>query len=465
MISISNNFLEECKNKFIEDPKNIIARNAIVSIGSMLATTDSDKLNKISHVFMNSIKKKDVKATNQGMSGRCWMFSGLNIFRHMMIRALELENFEFSETYLFFYDKLEKSNSYIQWFIDNPNGTPEDRTFNYILCESMNDGGFWNYFSNLVEKYGLVPKTAMNETWQSGDTEDMNCIIEEKLRNSIQYIYHNRSKLKSGDLEKVKTKTLGEIYNVLVKFLGTPPSTFEWSYSDEENVSNILTDITPLSFKNMIIPTINLNDFVTISNIPNFKYKENYIIKYTNNVQGGMPTKVLNMPIQEMEKYAKKSIIAGIGVWFAADVSHDFNPYHSVLDDELTGKSNVFGRPKNFNKSDRIKFGNVQANHAMLLTGFNVNSKNMPISWQVENSWGYWDNETPGQDGFLYMSKSWFRKYVIEIVVHRNFLSRTVQKILEKKAIEMEPWSSFGKTLKVSGIKIPESYKMRGKIL
>jgi len=454
---IDDNFIQECNREFVNDPKNIVERNAIVSIGSLLATTNSDRLNEISHIFMNSIKRKDVKATNQGMSGRCWMFSGLNIFRHMMIEALGLENFEFSETYLFFYDKLEKSNNYIQWFIENPDKDTNDRIFEHILEYHMGDGGYWNYFANLVEKYGLIPKSAMNETWQSGDSEDMNHIIEEQLRNCVQYIY--KSRMSKEDKNKIKNETMKKVYNILVKFLGTPPNTFEWSYKNEEDVSNIVGGFTPLSFKQMILPTINMSDFVVISNMPNYEYKKKYRIKHSSNMEGGIYAEVLNMPIDEMEKYAKKSITAGMGVWFAADVRQDFNPYHSILDDKLSDDSGVFERPENFKKSDRLKFGNLQANHAMLLTGFNVDKGNQPISWQVENSWGYWDNEVPGADGFLYMSKSWFRKYVMEIVVHRGFLSRTMGNLMDKDVIELEPWSSFGKTLKVSGTKIPDSYR------
>ena len=129
---ISPDFIQECQDEFNEDPVNIISRNAVVSIGSMLATTNSSRINDIDHVFLNSVKRKNVKATNQGRSGRCWMFSGLNMYRHAVISALRLDNFEFSETYLFFWDKLERSNRYLRWFINHPDVKPEDDGFKFI---------------------------------------------------------------------------------------------------------------------------------------------------------------------------------------------------------------------------------------------------------------------------------------------------------------------------------------------
>jgi len=457
---INSNFLSTCEENFKKDKINIITRNAITFIGSQLTTINSERNNKINHVFMNSIKKKDVKATDQGMSGRCWLFSTLNMFRHIVIKALNLENFEFSEVYLFFYDKLEKSNCYLNWFINNPDKNPDDRSFDDILSYFMSDGGLWNYSANLIDKYGLMPNSVMKETWHSGDSEEMNSIIEEKLRNAVKKIkvIQGRKNRKVYDFSDLKRYTLADIHETLVKFLGMPPKSFEWSYVDDEEQPAIISGFTPLDFKNMLIPTLNLQNFVVLANIPNFKYWEKYEIKNTCNVEGYPNAQVINLPINELEKYAKKTITSGLGVWFAADVSKDFNPYNSVLDDELFETNMVFNRPDKFNKGERIKYGNVQANHAMLLTGLNIEN-GKPVSWQVENSWGYWDNETPGADGFLYMSASWFRKYVIEVVIYKQFLTRNILGLLNKDPIVVESWSSFGKCLKVQGMRAPDSYK------
>ena len=278
-MNISLNFIEKCRSDFDKNPNNLISKNAIAAIGSTIATTNSSRLNEINYVFLNTLKRKNTKSTNQGQTGRCWMFSGLNIFRHSIIQALNLEHFEFSETYLFFWDKLERSNTYLQWFID----TDVDihaHSFQYMTNSSMCDGGFWNSFVNLVEKYGLVPKHSMKETFQSCDSEDMNTILEERLHSCSNFILKNKNQKSNNELIQIKKRTLTQIYSILVKFLGDPPKKFKWWYTTCDDDASYLEEQTPLSFKNVLIPSICLDDFVLICNIPNsLKYNQRYEIK------------------------------------------------------------------------------------------------------------------------------------------------------------------------------------------
>ena len=459
-VDINTKFLQECDKEFYENPSNIISRNAIVSIGSMISTTNSTRLNDIDHIFMNTIKKKNLKATNQGRSGRCWMFSGLNMFRHSVIEGLDLENFEFSETYLFFWDKLERSNTYLKWFIAHPNVKPDDHAFNFIVDDFISDGGWWNMFANLISKYGLVPKSAMKETFQSDDSDDMNNILNNKIQACANYLFTNKN-LTPEEKETERVKTVKGIYNVLVKFLGDPPKNgFRWSYETEES-SNIITNLEPKQFMNTVIPNVDIDDFVVLTHLPG-KLKENklYEVNHTTNIYEGKNFRFLNLCMQDISKYASKSILAGMPVWFASDVSKDFNPYHSTLDDKLVDEQIVFGTNHTFTKGDRITFKNLSSNHAMTLIGLNIGSNNEPESWQVENSWGYFDNETPGQDGFLYMSHSWFTKNVMQIVVHKHFLSRTVQQLLNQKVEYIDPWNCLAPALKVRPVDAPKLYEI-----
>ena len=456
IVNIDKEFLQNCEEDFKKNPCNIISRNAIVTIGSMLATTDSNRVNDIDHIFMNTLKKKYTKATNQGSSGRCWMFSGLNLFRHSIIHALDLENFEFSQTYLFFWDKLERANSYLNWFIDHPTITKDDDAFIYIVDDFISDGGWWSTFSNLVNKYGLVPKSAMKETYQSSDSEDMNQIISEHIQACANYIYSEYKKNTSitlKELYKIKNKTVKQVYFILVKFLGEPPKKFKWAYTTTEDDSNIITNLEPIKFMDMVIPSIKIDDFIVLTHMPNtLKYNSYYEVKYTKNVNEGNNFKFINLPIQELSKYTMKSISTGMPVWFAADVNHDFNPYHSALDDKLSKQSLVFGETHSFTKADRIIFRNLQANHAMSIIGMNIGSTGIPESWQVENSWGFFDNETAGLDGFLFMSHSWFLKNVLQVVIHKNLLSRTTIKLLSQTPIFLNPWECTAPALKIKPI-------------
>lgn len=441
-LSLSEDFLNDCRKKFNLDNSNIIARNAIASVGSILSTTDINRVNNINHIFLNSVKSKKTAATNQGASGRCWMFAGLNIFRHMLINALDLEDFEFSETYLFFWDKLERSNMYISWFIDNPNATFKDDSFDYMITDFMSDGGWWNTFINLVSKYGLVPVSAMKQTFQSEDSDDMNTIIQNHLLSTVNHIMKNRQKL---DLVSVKQQALEKIYFVLTKFLGEPPKKFDWKFIVEDQPICI-PNLTPMSFMDMIIPDTNLvEDFIILTNIPtaDMKFNTTYSVNTTCNVEGGINLVFHNLNIQELTKYAMKSIDNKHSVWFSGDVSKHFNPYHASLDDKLNNTEIVFGKSFPFSKGERMSLKDIQSCHAMALTGYNINSKGVPVNWQVENSWGYVDKDTVGMDGFISMSQSWFETYLTSIVIRKEFLSRTLLKEIENCVrITLNPWDS-----------------------
>lgn len=447
---LDDEFIQECSKNFKANPANVIAKNAINSVGSQFATINSTRLNQINHNFTYTVKSPTTKATNQKASGRCWMFASLNIFRHLLIKALNMDNFEFSEVYLFFYDKLERANTYLTWFVDNEN--PDDRELDYMLTAFNEDGGWFNTFANLADKYGLVPASAMKETFQSDDSDEMNKIIKERL----DYGVNEMKKCKNKD--KVRSETMKHIYNILVKFLGEPPTRFEFTYKDNEgDVVNSKRRFTPHEFKLMVSPFSFSTEFVALVDIPleQYPYYHKYTIKNTSNTVEGKNCTVYNLPTSCIVSAIIKSIKNGVGVWFSGDVNHSFNWFHSTLDDKLDDHSSVFGNIKGFNKGERILLKNIGANHAMLLTGFNL-SKGCVSNWQVENSWGFQDSDTPGQDGFLNMSHSWFEKYVHEVVVHVSFLPRTL-KLDTFPEVICNTWDYLSCALK-TGYKIPQSY-------
>lgn len=477
--TIGPNFLEKCIDNFNNNSTNIITRNAVVSVGSLFSATDSEEVNKISHYFMNTLKRPNLKATDQGESGRCWIFAGLNVFRHNVMAALDMNNFEFSETYIYFWDKFERANTCLQWFIDNHETyTIEHRVFDYMLRDFMTDGGYWNMFVNIVEKYGLVPKSAMPETYQSDFSHDMNNIINNHLQAYVSYIYNNYDNMTTNELKSYKKKSLLQIYNILVKFLGNPPNEFKWIYNNDDDKNVCIGRLSPKIFKNMLIPSLNLNDFVLLCNVPSkfrskniktdlkFKYYKKYEINDTSNTLEGTGCNFINLPINELKKYARKSILSGMPVWFAGDMSKGFHPFHSTLNDKLIKTNLLFGELEKFNKSQRILFKNQEANHAMTLVGVNIDEKNKTTEWQVENSWGYYDNEIPGLDGFICMSDEWFDEYLFEVVIHKNYLSRNIKKLINEEPIYMNSWDTIAPSLIIKQTKhlyyLKKQYKQYG---
>ncbi|MDB4308290.1 hypothetical protein N9985_03335, partial [Gammaproteobacteria bacterium] len=443
---------------FNKNPINNIARNAITCLGSQLSTINHDRIKDIDHAYTFSVKKKGLKATNQGRSGRCWMFAGLNMFRHFIVNSLKLDQFEFSETYLFFYDKLERCNGYLQWFIDNPDVKCDSRYFEFMTLGHMSDGGWWNTFANLIKKYGIVPKSVMGETYQSEDSEDMNTIIREQLNNCVVKLKSRHKKYH----ESLKYDTMKQIHSTLVKFLGQPPRSFDWYFTidddDNNNTTTSVQKLTPFTFKQMVLPSINLDDFIMLCNIPTKKYGQVYEIDYTKNVLEGDNCSMLNAPMYELTKYCIKSIENSMPVWIAADVRNKCNWYYSALDDELDSGTAIFGEHKKLTKGNQLVFGNTQANHAMCITGVKLSKDGKPLAWQVENSWSYVDNTVPGLDGWIWMSHSWFQKYVIEVVVHRQFLSRTMNGHLDRPSTVVSPFDVVSRITKVTGLNAGSQY-------
>lgn len=455
---LTYDFMEGCRKEFKKDPVNILTRNIVNSVGSSWACIDSEEKKKITHIFLNSIKAHNLKATNQSASGRCWLFAGLNIFRHFVINALNIPNFEFSETYLFFWDKFERSNNFLQFFIDNDD-TSGSRLADHVLQTGLSDGGYWNFFANLVEKYGVVPKSAMEETFQSSFSEDMNITLMKRLISYVNTLMKLKNRGESVSvLMKKKKVMMKNVYNILIKFLGEPTKTFTWHHTNEDNDSNAIVNLTPMKFKEMVMPDINLHDFIILSDIPNKEYYKVYEIPLSTNMVGGKPFSSLNVPSSELEKYTRLSILSKTPVWFAGDVTYGFDYSNSVLSEKVCDDTKVFGKYNKISKGDRVKLHNLAGTHAMLFTGCNIGQDNKVNEWQVENSWGYYDNETPGEDGFLCMTKDWFHQNVVQVAIHKNFLSKRLQYLLEKEPIILQIWDSLAPACKVTGTARPLKY-------
>lgn len=490
---------------FRSDPRKRLGRNAVVTVGAKHACTDTDVKNRISHNFLVTAKGAHTKATDQGQSGRCWLFAGLNSIRHLTAEALGLKNCEFSQTFLFFWDKLNRADVFLKWAADQVVGSTEgpgkidleDRTSRHMLSDFLSDGGYWNCFTNLIDRYGVIPKKAMPETWQSVDSLDLNTVVRDRLVACAREMtdvghQHENASLDTRErvLRKMRRDTLSTVFTALVTFLGQPPDTFEWYYTalntdaDPEGEKGDTREMTrsrnmmimkpfetyaikstPAEFTQMCTGGLSFSDeLIVLSNIPSLDEKDvvtpqKYSIKMTSNTVGGNDASMLNVPMSVLKEAVVRSVAVGMPVWFAGDVSRGFSYQHSALSNRLVDTSLIFGEPQSMTKGQKIAFRSLTANHAMTLTGMNQDEKGRPVSWQVENSWGFWDHETPGLDGFLCMDDEWFDECVFEVAVHRRFVSDAVIAIAqEKPVIELDPWHPMASALRVSGTAAPGSY-------
>jgi bleomycin hydrolase len=443
--------IERFKNKFKSDHIANVVKNAITSVGILNATMDVNKHNENKHLFINSVKPMDLKATNQHQTGRCWMFAALNVFRHLIIKAIDIEDFEFSQTYLFFWDKFERSNYMLQYFIDN-NDSPTEREPQCLMEVSLSDGGYWTFFANLVHKYGLVPKSVMQETAQSYYSPELNDTLQEYILAGCNTIYEKKQKgVSNKELTRIKDELMEQVFSILTKSFGNMPETFSWYFRNDRKETHAMHKLTPQIYAQTLLGGIDIRDFVVLANIPSKTrpYNKTYTIKNMSNVVGGNKETFMNMDIRSLKKYAQKCLKDNVGVWFAGDVGKGFNPYEFTLDETTIRTEDIFGKVLPFTKEQKVLFGNTSASHAMVLTGFNEEKEGKPTQWQVENSWGYYDHLTPGLDGFLSMSDKWFDDNLMEIVIHKSYLSRTDQKLLTQTPIELNMWDFMAPALRV----------------
>ncbi len=449
---ISKLFIEKCRTEFNADPKNILARNAVVTVGPLLAATDSKRSNQVSHVFLSTLKPEHAKASDQESSGRCWMFAGLNILRNFMIHNLNVENFEFSQTYLFFWDKWEKSNMFLLETIDKADREVEDRYLTMLFENPICDGGYWNMFVNLVNKYGLVPQSAMPETYHSGWSGEINDFLATLLRGVAHKIRRLSREGKSREeLLAVKEAATQQVFNVLVKYLGEPPTEFDWSFTDRDYEAHAICGMSPMMFKDMF-QGIDLANFVTLVNFPNKPYFKKYSIQNSCNVEGGDGFVALNLPMSELKKYTLKTVKEGVPVWFGADVGKGFHPFKQALDDKLIDYDLLLAPREKLSKAERLRVRDSAATHAMTFVGVNFEDEEgrKPNRWQVENSWGrFGDPKVAGEDGFLSMADDWFDEHVYEVIVPKQELSRVLKRHLKQEPIELKPWDCMGAALKI----------------
>jgi len=404
--------------------------------------------NSIQEVFLNrsltqnytySFTKKiptRTKISDQEHSGRCWLFSFTNMLRISFIKKYKLkEDFYFSNTHLFFYDKLEKAFFFLKNIEKTKKIPYESRSMSFLLSDPVGDGGFWNMACNLINKYGLVPESNMRESRHSSDTEELCDILKTNLLIFTKDI-------RSGKKYNID-KMMAHIYKILCYFLGKPLKKFSWEYYNKKDKLNTTKMLTPLEFSKKFVK-FKSDEYICLVNYPlkKFPMYKKYSIKYCNNMVGGDKTEFLNVPIKDMRKYTILSLNKNHPVWFGSDVGKFFQSSSGILDENVFTFDKLFQKDiKEFSKRDRIILKNSSATHAMVFIGYDkINKKTCDVDkWLVENSWG----EDIGNLGYMRMSNKWFNKFVYQVIVKKALLSKEILKVDKSKAKIIMPWDSL----------------------
>ncbi len=439
--SISLDMIKSYKKNSSSDLSLKLSRNAATHNEITDLAMDWDEYRKIDHTFSEQITG-EMKITNQRSSGRCWGYAGLNLFRIYLGRKHNLRNFEFSQTYFMFWDKLEKSNYFLNCVIETASETWDSRLMMHLLHSPIQDGGQWDMWVNLINKYGVVPKSEMPETYQSGKSMRMNRMITRKLREYAKELRDSINMQKSEEVYALKNIMLSTIYKMLVIHLGEPPESFNWQVRDKKKGFHRFKNLTALSFFKEHVG-IELNDLVCLINCPmsDKEYDRVYTVEFLGNVIEGNPIRYLNIDIDVLKNASIESIKNNDPVWFGCDVGKYLHRTHGVMDTKLFDFNLFYGTEFSLDKASRLEYGESKMTHAMLFTGVDLNSKGEPKKWRVENSWG----ERNGEKGYYIMSDEWFDQYLYEVVVSKKYLESDIVDLYEKQDAQLlPPWDPMG---------------------
>lgn len=440
MTRLSIDKINEYEKEFLEDKRNIVAMNAATYNGVQKVARDVNALKDEPFAFNVDIKNGEV--TNQKQSGRCWMFASMNVLRNIVIKKFNLENFELSQSYTLFWDKLERCNYYMEAVIEKANEPLEDRVMDYLMSDLLSDGGQWDMFVNIVKKYGLVPKYAYPESQTSSATVQLNkylCKILRKYTTELRDAVQNEGVKKAREL---KEEVLKDVYNVLTSTLGQMPEKFDVVLHDKDGKLIEDKGMDAHSFFDKYIG-VEIDQYISLINSPteDKPFNQTYTIKYLGNIIESKIVKHLNLPIEELKKAAVKQLKDGYPVWFGCDVGRSsvVEDERAMLDTKAVDYEALFNVDLKLSKEDALDYGYSMMTHAMTFTGVQMNG-NEPLRFKVENSWG----EKFGYKGHFVMTSDWFDQYVYQVVVNKKYLPEKLRKAYEKKAIELSPWDPMG---------------------
>ncbi|BDZ32353.1 C1 family peptidase [Lactiplantibacillus brownii] len=425
--------LAALRAKQAEDQLAPVLTRAITKNGIKATSYDNQAATRLDRTF--SIDLPTGKVSNQKHSGRCWEFSLLNTLRHKFATKYHVKDFELSENYLFFWDKIERANIFYRNVEQTARQPISDRLVQFLFDNPGEDGGQWAMAASLVQKYGVVPASAMPETFNTTNTTDFQAVMSRKLRKDglkLRQLVMNGAD--EAELQSLEKSMLQEVYRIAVYSFGEPPTTFDLAYRDDDKNYHRTAQLTPQAFYQNYFET-DLDDYVVVTNSPDKPLNQLYSLPDEDNVIGGRPIEFLNVDMGVLTDVAVQQLKSGETIWFGNDVLQQMDRKAGYLDAHLYETAKLFGINGHLTKAQRLQTGEGEVSHAMTLTGVDIVA-DTPTKWKVENSWG----SENGDKGYFVMTQDWFDDYVYEVVVHKHFLAPEFQALLKEPARRLPAW-------------------------
>ena len=433
---ISSEMLNKLKDSYQYNAQDRAVSNAIANNDIRKLAVNHDNATAFDAHFSHQVNSKAI--TDQKSSGRCWMFTGMNILRAKAIAKYNLPaDFQFSQCYTFFWDQLEKSNLFLQAILDHRSKPMTDKTVEWLFKNPIGDGGQFTGVANLIDKYGLVPQDVMPETFSSNNTSQMSNIISLKLREfglELRKMSNNKG-VTEEKLQARKTEMLETIYRILALNLGVPPTEFTWTMRNAKGEAVSTELYTPKSFYEKFVNE-DFSKYYMIMNDPTREYHKVYEIEYDRHVYDGANWRYLNLPMEEIAQMAIASIKDSTMMYFSCDVGKFLDRNKGYLDIENFDYGSLFGTTFKMTKQERVATFASGSSHAMTLCAVDLDADGKPIKWMVENSWG----SSYGHNGFLIMTDQWFNEYMFRLVVEEKYIPKKTLKLLEQQPIMLPSW-------------------------
>lgn len=433
---LTSKMVEKLKKEFHSRKDAEIIARAIQKNGIKAASEDPTASERLHRAFSYEIKTG--KPTNQRHSGRCWSFAALNTLRHKFATKYKFKDFELSQNYLFFWDRIERANMFFQKIIATADKPLHDRTVDFYLSFALNDGGQWANAASIIEKYGVVPEYVMPDTHNTKDTSDVAEVFDSLMRkDAIELRAMVQTNASAAELQKAQERMMGDVYKIAAYSFGEPPANFDLEYRDDDKKFHQVLGLTPLKFYHEYFDT-NLSDYVVVTNAPDHEMDRSYLMPAQDSVVDGLPIKFVNVPFAELQEGAIKQLQAGETVWVGNDVLQQMDRKRGLMDAKLYHREELLDVDFVMDKKHRLETKQAVVSHAMTLTGFDM-VNDQPTRWKIENSWGK-DN---GDNGYFVMTQDWFEEYTYEAVINKKYLSDRVKKVAESEPVTLPAWDSL----------------------
>ena len=427
--------LNEIQSSFVLDQSTKALQNIITNEANLKDLSLNRAVQgKTDHFFKYRVNVKGI--TDQQRSGRCWMFTSMNVLRPSVMKQFNINEFDFSHNFTYFWDIFEKSNLFLENVIATADHAMTDRDVEFYFKAPVNDGGVWNLFYNVARKYGVVPQNVMPETAHSNNTGQMSAVLNERLRTGgYELRALMEAKKSKKDVAAAKTVILKDVYRILSLCLGVPPTEFEWRYKTAEGEIKSLKT-TPKEFYKMITPAdYNPESYIMIMNDPTREYYKVYEIQNYRNAYEGLNWIYLNLPMEDIKKAAVASIKANEPMYVSTDLAK-YNGKLGISDPDMYDYETLFGIKLNMDKKARILTRESGSAHAMTLMAVDTDENDQPVKWQFENSWGV----TAGHNGYMTLTDKWMDEYLFRIVVNKDYLEEKALKAAKTTPIQLPAW-------------------------